>query len=88
MEVIEQETGSAKKKELQEKLEQTETHAAYDADIISEELIERISEEYDQLKRRSRNSRIGAKRWNDTMHTLTGSESICKTQTLILCNMI
>lgn len=52
VEVIEQETGSAKKKELQEKLEMTEKRMQLilSADIISEELIERISEEYDQLK--------------------------------------
>lgn len=49
--IIEQETGSAKKIELQKKLEQTEARMQklLSADIVSEELIEQISEEYDRL---------------------------------------
>ena len=52
MEVIEQETGSERKMELQKKLEQTEKRMQklLSADIIPEDLIEKISEEYDMLK--------------------------------------
>lgn len=53
VEVIEEETGNARKKELQIKLEETnqKIQKLLSADIISEKLIEQLSDEYDRVKR-------------------------------------
>jgi len=51
-ECIEQETGSARKKELQNKLKEAEIRMEQllNADIVSDELIEKLSDEYDRMK--------------------------------------